>query len=56
MTRLHYAGIDVHKETMDVVVYREHEQHVFLERTIPNRNKTVEKVFGKLLARISHKY
>lgn len=49
MTRLHYAGIDVHKETMDVVVYREHEQHVFLERTIPNRDKTVKKVFGKLL-------
>jgi len=23
MTRLHYAGIDVHKETMDVLVYRE---------------------------------
>jgi len=49
MTRLHYVGIDVHKETMDVLVYREGEQHVFLERTIPNRDKTVKKVFGKLL-------
>ncbi len=49
MTRLHYVGLDVHKETMDVVVYREGEQHAFLERTIPNRDKTVKKLFGKLL-------
>jgi transposase len=49
MTRLHHVGIDVHKETMDVLVYREGEQHVFLERTIPNREKTVKKLFGKLL-------
>jgi transposase len=49
MTRLQYAGIDVHKETMDVMVYRENEQHSFLERTIPSRDKTVKKVFGKLL-------
>jgi transposase len=49
MTRLHYAGIDVHKETMDVLVYREREQQVFLERTIPNCDKVVKKLFGKLL-------
>ena len=49
MRRLRYAGIDVHKETMDVFVYRGGEQHVFVERTIPNREKTVKKVFGKLL-------
>ncbi len=49
MRRLRYAGIDVHKETMDVFVYREGEQHAFVERTIPNREKTVKKVFGKLL-------
>jgi len=49
MTRLHYAGIDVHKETMDVLVYREGEQHAFVETTIPNRDKTVRKLFGKLL-------
>jgi transposase len=49
MTRLHYAGIDVHKETMDVLVYREGEQYAFVECTIPNRDKTVKKLFGRLL-------
>ena len=49
MTRLHYAGIDVHKETLDVLVYREGERHAFLERTIPNRDNPVRKFFGKLL-------
>jgi transposase len=49
MKRLHYVGIDVHKETMHVLVYREGEQHAFLERTISNRDTTVKKLFGKLL-------
>jgi len=49
MKSLHYAGIDVHKETMDLVVYRDDERHAFVECRIPNREKPVKKLFGKLL-------
>jgi transposase len=49
MISLHYTGLDVHKETIDVLVFREDEQRVFLERRIPNRITSIRKLFGKLL-------
>ena len=32
MEMIHYVGMDVHKEKIDLVVYRGNEQEVFLER------------------------
>jgi len=42
----HYAGIDVHKATIDVVAHREIDQQVYIERRIHNRQGAVRKVFG----------
>ena len=49
MKTLHYVGMDVHKETIDLVVYRGNEREVFLERTIRNQDNVVEKFFKGLL-------
>jgi transposase len=49
MKILLYAGLDVHKETIDIVVYRENERPVYLERRIQNREGSIRKVFGRLL-------
>jgi len=49
MKTLHYVGMDVHKETIDVVVFRESEEDPFLERTILNQEGVIRKLFKKLM-------
>jgi len=50
MVRLYYVGMDVHKETIDVLIFRDPGRQPYLERRIPNREQTVRKLFGKLLS------
>jgi len=49
MKTLHYVGMDVHKETIDVIVFRESKRHPYLERTIPNQDAVIRKLFRKLM-------
>jgi len=49
MKTLHYAGMDVHKETIDVVVFQEDEREPYLERTIRNEEGVIRKLFMKLM-------
>ena len=49
MTTLYYAGLDVHKETIEVVAFRENDTSPCIEKRIPNCTKSIKKVFGKLL-------
>jgi len=49
MEMIHYVGMDVHKETIEVIVYRENERESFLERTIRNQDIVIRKLFKKLL-------
>jgi hypothetical protein len=50
MITLHYVGLDVHKETIEVVAFRENETAPCIEKRIPNRMKSIKKVFGNLLS------
>ena len=49
MITLHYVGMDVHKETIEVVAFRENETTPCIEKRVPNRTKSIKKVFGNLL-------
>ncbi len=48
---IQYVEMDVHKEAIDVGVYRENERKVFLERTIRNQDVVIKKLFKELLER-----
>jgi hypothetical protein len=48
MITLHYAGQHVHKETIEVVAFRENEMVPCIEKRIPNHPKSIKKVFRKL--------
>ncbi len=49
MIKLHYVGLDVHKETIEVIAFRENETHPCIEKRIPNLTKSIKKVFKNLL-------
>ena len=36
MKPIHYIGMDIHKETVDVVVFRKDEKEPYLKRTVRN--------------------
>ena len=50
MIKLHYVGLDVHKETLEVIAFRENETNPCIEKRIPNRTKSIKKVFRNLLS------
>jgi hypothetical protein len=45
-----YIGLDVHKETIEVVALGENETNPYIEKMIPNRMKSIKRVFWNLLS------
>jgi len=49
MIKLHYVGLDVHKETIEVIAFLDNEKNPCIEERIPNRTKSIKKIFWNLL-------
>ena len=49
MSTLHYVGMDVHKETIDVTVYKENDQRPCCEKRIQNRETSIKKLFKGIM-------
>ena len=49
MSTLHYVGMDVHKETIDMSMYKENDPRPYCEKRIPNRDTSIKKLFKGLL-------
>jgi transposase len=49
MSTLHYVGLDVHKETIDVTVYKENDPRPYCEKRIPNRDTSIKKLFKGIM-------
>jgi len=49
MSTLHYVGMDVHKETIDVSMYKENDSRPYCEKRIPNRDTSIKKLFKGIM-------
>ena len=49
MSTQHYVGMDVHKKTIDVSMYKENDSRPYCEKRIPNRDTSIKKLFKGLM-------